>query len=246
MSAPEGYKELLQQTDKYQFEKVLDIGFGYGEALEYFISKGKKTFGTGYEFNSYDFSSLVKENTKLFEGVNAERMKEFDDGMFDAVWCSHVLEHVRNTGSVLDEIHRILKDKGFLFIIVPEDSDEIRGGHINIGWNIGTLMYNLILAGFDVRHGSFIKHKKNIVAYVQKQEKSLPALRYDKGDVEILAGHFPSGFGTHGFQGNIHNINWSWVNYSPTFLEKARLSKERILTYSKNYMMRVFRFIYKL
>jgi len=246
MTAVAGQPELLQQTKLYDFNSILDVGFGYGEALEFFIQQEKETHGTGYDFDSYDFSPIVEEQTKLYENVNVENMSVFQDASFDAVWCSHVLEHVRNTGKTLDEIHRILTDDGYLFVIVPEDSDEIRGGHINIGWNIGTLMYNLILAGFDVRNGSFIKHKKNIVGFVQKQQPTLPRLRYDKGDVETLSGFFPEGYGTHGFQGNIHNINWQWHEYKPGSIEKIRLVKEQVLTALKNFMMRVFRFIYRL
>jgi hypothetical protein len=33
---------------------------------------------------------------------------------------------------------------------------------------MGLLMYNLILAGFDVRQGHFCKHGYNIAAFVQK------------------------------------------------------------------------------
>ncbi len=246
MSAVPGQQELLEQTKNYEFSSVIDIGFGFGEALEFFISQDKETHGTGYNFDTYDFSPIVREHSTLHENVSVEDMNIFEDGSFDAVWCSHVLEHVRNTGKTLDELYRILSDDGYLFIVVPEDSDEIRGGHINIGWNIGTLMYNLILAGFDVRNGSFIKHKKNVVAFVQKTKISLPPLRYDKGDVEALVDFFPEGYGTHGFQGNVHAINWKWHMYRPGFLERVRLVKEKILTHSKNFMMRVLRFLYKL
>ena len=246
MTAVAGQEELLRQTKKYSFESILDVGFGYGEALEFFIQEGKETSGTGYDFDGYNFSSEVKEYTTLYEDVNVEEMTVFKDKTFDAVWCSHILEHVRNTGDTLDEINRVLVDEGYLFLVVPEDSDEIRGGHINIGWNVGTLMYNLILAGFDVRNGSFIKHKKNVVAFVQKSAVALPELRYDKGDVETLSDFFPQGYGTHGFQGNIHNINWAWVDYSPSGSEKIRIIKEQLLTKVKNFMMRVFRFLYRL
>lgn len=43
------------------------------------------------------------------------------DGAFDAVLCSHVLEHVPDDRGAMGELHRILKPGGWLVVMVPLD-----------------------------------------------------------------------------------------------------------------------------
>lgn len=43
----------------------------------------------------------------------------FSDATFDAVYCSHVLEHVLDDRAGLGEIHRILKPGGWATVLVP-------------------------------------------------------------------------------------------------------------------------------
>ncbi len=43
----------------------------------------------------------------------------FREGLFDAVICSELLEHVMNPPTVLSEIHRILRKGGTLLICIP-------------------------------------------------------------------------------------------------------------------------------
>jgi SAM-dependent methyltransferase len=40
---------------------------------------------------------------------------------FDAILCSHVLEHVRDDRKALKELHRILKPQGWAYLQVPID-----------------------------------------------------------------------------------------------------------------------------
>ncbi|MCF7811920.1 methyltransferase domain-containing protein [bacterium] len=44
---------------------------------------------------------------------------KFPDDTFDAVFCSHVLEHVPNDRRAISEIRRVLKPTGFSLIAVP-------------------------------------------------------------------------------------------------------------------------------
>lgn len=47
----------------------------------------------------------------------------FGDGRFDAVICSHVLEHVEDDGRALGEIARVLAPGGWALLLVPVDRD---------------------------------------------------------------------------------------------------------------------------
>lgn len=43
----------------------------------------------------------------------------FADNEFDMIYAAHVMEHLNNTDELLIELHRILKPKGVMRIIVP-------------------------------------------------------------------------------------------------------------------------------
>jgi len=47
----------------------------------------------------------------------------FEDGRFDVVLSSHVLEHVRNDRSAIRELGRVLRPDGWAVIMVPYDPD---------------------------------------------------------------------------------------------------------------------------
>jgi SAM-dependent methyltransferase len=57
---------------------------------------------------------------------NSEAMVQMDicdiklpSASFDAIYCSHVLEHVENDRKAIDEFHRVLRDDGWAILMVP-------------------------------------------------------------------------------------------------------------------------------
>src|ERR1700742_3158709 len=44
-----------------------------------------------------------------------------DDGAFDAVICSHVLEHVKDDAAAIRELHRVVVAGGWVIVMVPLD-----------------------------------------------------------------------------------------------------------------------------
>lgn len=96
--------------------RLLDIGCGEGSFLELAHSKGWQIAGTELSQFAADYAS-----TRL--GVKICRGEIFDanysDSTFDVVTIWHVLEHVRDPGSYLREIRRVLKPSGLLILAVP-------------------------------------------------------------------------------------------------------------------------------
>lgn len=195
--------------------KILDIGTGSGLAARRFHEEGWQVAATGFDMEAYLDDQPLPEGIRVLQDVDICDAHEFQDAEFDAIWCAHVLEHVSDTGRALDELRRILKPDGWLFMAVPPYKDRVVGGHVNCGWNLGTLMYVLADAGFDLAEGRFVHHGYNVFGMVRRGPGRLPAgeLRRTNGDIEALAGagRFPKGFKPRqGFQGRLHAVNWRW------------------------------------
>ena len=218
-TSPPGQSDIVAHivAKGFDIETILDIGIGNGFALKAFHAAGMKVTGTGFDLDRYlaDRASLPPD-ARLLENVDVCDMSVFDDASFDAVWCSHVLEHVGNVDKALAEIKRVIKPKGYLFLCVPPFKYEIVGGHVSTGWSAGMMMYRLALAGFDLAEASFVRHGYNIAGIV-RNGAPIPAehrLAMANGDIEALRdmGRFPKGFDAHqGFDGNIANWNWEWA-----------------------------------
>lgn len=127
----------------------------------------------------------------------------------DIIVASHVLEHIQDTGAFLAKVRALLSTGGWFVCAVPPMKPQVVGGHVHL-FNLGLLMYNLILSGFDCRHGRFRVRGYNIIAVVQPAVPPPPtdALRHDNGDIELLADCFPVPV-RQGFDGNLRgDINW--------------------------------------
>jgi SAM-dependent methyltransferase len=179
--------------------------------------KGKKVTAIGMNFDWYgDLTKSHYANIEVMSDVDVCEMKVIEAESIEAIWCAHTLEHVRNVGKALDEMFRVLKPEGLLFLTVPPFGHAVVGGHISVGWNIGILMYNLIISGFDVKNGEFINHKSNISAFVRKKEHLPFKVCLDTTDMETLKEYYPSSIRYVGtvaekniyFNGDLNAVNW--------------------------------------
>jgi len=104
---------------------ILDIGFGTGVVIYEFWKQGYEVYGC----------EVVKEAIDGFLGrfpncKNSVSLQEADavqlfypNRTFDLVICSHVLEHIPEDKKCIQEIHRVLKNNGTAFILVPLDTN---------------------------------------------------------------------------------------------------------------------------
>lgn len=122
-------KTFLQFRKK--FPKVLDIGGGLG------------LFSLNFKLN-FPKSNVFILDEALYDGIKAtltkstiikindyiqgdiQKKTSFDNDSFDLIFALDVLEHVDNPSDAIDEIMRILKKNGHLFISVPTESMLLR------------------------------------------------------------------------------------------------------------------------
>lgn len=222
----QGNFDVIRSTKNLEFESVLDVGFGQGGASIYFALNGKSVTAIGLDIDSYNYPSELLN--RLGVNVVDASLETFNlEKKFDAIWASHVLEHSLNTGHFLQKCRELLSDGGWLFLMVPPYKSQVVGGHVNTGWNIGQLMYNLLLCGFDIKNGHFKKHGYNLCAFVRKTNQTLPLLRMDAGDIEATKDYWPIDV-YQGFEGDVSEVNWfsDFENYENLKLENQKLKDE--------------------
>jgi 2-polyprenyl-3-methyl-5-hydroxy-6-metoxy-1,4-benzoquinol methylase len=96
--------------------QVLDVGAGNGYLLECLGERGWNVWGT--EISSH--SAAICQNKfpgKIFKGKLTNG--NFSENFFDAVFLTDVLEHLADPKETVEEIYRILKPGGYLFLISP-------------------------------------------------------------------------------------------------------------------------------
>jgi 2-polyprenyl-3-methyl-5-hydroxy-6-metoxy-1,4-benzoquinol methylase len=99
--------------------KILDVGCGYGDQLNFFKEKGHITKGIEPGLTR---SIFAKEQFNL--DVLNIKIEEIDSYLdtnekFDLIYLNQVLEHLSNPIKVLKILKKYLKTDGYLFIAVP-------------------------------------------------------------------------------------------------------------------------------
>ena len=194
----------------YRFDTVLDIGCGEGLHAEVFRKAGKKVTALDYGKSPYALA-----NNHLMDVIIADFLwHDFGEATYDAVWCSHVLEHQANPNLFLLKINSILKEGGVLALTVPPPKHQIVGGHVGL-WNAGLLLYHLVLAGFDCSKAVVKKYDYNISVIVEKHSITLAdKLVFDSGDITTIRPYLPAAINYQdwvddiAFDGDIENIGF--------------------------------------
>jgi SAM-dependent methyltransferase len=185
---------------EYEFDTLLDIGCGDGLHSDYFKAAWKVTTRIDYR-------------PRRAGVIAADYLEHRFDRQFDCVWASHVVEHQPNVQMFLRKVFNDLRTDGILAVTVPPLKHEIVGGHLTL-WNVGILLYNLVVAGFDCRDARCKQYGYNISVITPKIAAALPReqMRYANGDIELLSQFFPRHEAMQwrqGFSGNIDELNWN-------------------------------------
>ncbi|MCI8646733.1 MAG: class I SAM-dependent methyltransferase [Firmicutes bacterium] len=98
--------------------RILDIAGAWGEFAGYMSSLGYRDV-TVLEPNEACISNAKKSGIKTLL-TDSTAMEGAMDDSFDMVILNHALEHILDVDSTMNNISRVLKDEGYLFIEVPD------------------------------------------------------------------------------------------------------------------------------
>lgn len=184
--------KVLNRFIEFHPKRVIDVGSGKGAAAEHMRGKGIEVTTID---NRFDANFKATYITHLFL-------------THDGIWCSHVLEHCFNIQETLLKFKRELLYNGILAITVPPMREKLVGGHLH-NFTPGTLIYNLVMAGFDCSDAIvYVDDVGNISVIVKNVDMKLPAeLVSGPGDLEKLNRYFPCEV-FQDVDGQFGNINW--------------------------------------
>ena len=100
-------------------DRILDVGCGTGRYMAAFEKAGAEV--VGIEPFSFPLAQARKRVKGELRQMSAENML-FPDASFDKVLFYHVIEHLEHPHVALNEIHRVLKDKGRLLLAFPNSN----------------------------------------------------------------------------------------------------------------------------
>ncbi len=108
-------RKLLQRQTGLENGNLLDVGSGSGA----FVNEMK---ANGWSVTGLEPDAGARKLAKELNDVELEetrRLFQLPAGSFDAITLWHVLEHVHDLRSYLQQLKSLLKEKGILFIAVP-------------------------------------------------------------------------------------------------------------------------------
>jgi 2-polyprenyl-3-methyl-5-hydroxy-6-metoxy-1,4-benzoquinol methylase len=114
-----------------KYKKVLDIGGGFGLfSLNFKLNFPKSEVYILDEMYIEEISEFLTKNkvlrVKEYIHGDIQETTQFESENFDVIFALDVLEHIHDSSSALDEIFRILKTNGILFISVPIEGRILR------------------------------------------------------------------------------------------------------------------------
>jgi ubiquinone/menaquinone biosynthesis C-methylase UbiE len=98
---------------------VLDMGCGTGYVVDWLAARNPELTLTGADFIIEDGTAARSPNITFTEAM-IEALP-FEDGAFDTIVCTHVLEHILDFGKALSELRRVAAKR--VIIIVPQERE---------------------------------------------------------------------------------------------------------------------------
>lgn len=212
---------LLKVIKDYPIKNVMDVGCGDGHEADLFRFLGSTVFTV----NADPAPSFTVDYFGDYMNLRAPRQ-------FDLIWCSNVLEHVRNPGAFIDKLYDDLEPGGALALSVPYNEfnsgpDAITIGHHN-RYSFLLLVYQLICAGFDCTSPYLAMRIYNgqISIIVRKQPNGI-----ERNNMAVYATalpFFPVEITSSGASCDLHELNWdSFFVGGPTIEYDASINWRR-------------------
>ncbi len=181
-------KHIEEVTASKHFKHILEVGAGDGAVLAHLEKAKIADKLSAVEISAEGIAHIRQrklttlQDLQLFDGY----VLAYPDAEFEAVVCTHVIEHVEHPRLLLREIKRVSQYQIFEIPIdfswkIDQKTDHFLGyGHINI-YTPALFRFLLLSEGFEILHELHTISAPELwrmEARIQKQK--MPALAYQK------------------------------------------------------------------
>ena len=190
---------LFQRTKKaYEliadkvFGNVLEIGSGEGYGIEIILQKNDSINFTAIDKSNYPIKKLSKKfpNITVLK-QKAPSLSKIPSHSQDFIIAFQVIEHIKNDSAFLNEIKRILKPNGTLFLTTPNKEHTIARNPWHYREYEFMELENLIRTFFNSYKIHGISANQNALNYYTENKKSVEKiLQWDILKLEKIAPNF--------------------------------------------------------
>lgn len=158
------WRTVLQWLDPNEQQTILDVACGWGLLSLKIADSGCKVHGIDISEDAIRNAKLLAERKQVAceFGVGSADNLPYPDAYFDKVVCSSSLEHFENDIKALQEMNRVLKEKGTLILTVdsftyPLD-DRIKEEHKMVAHVVNYYTVELLSKKFDTAGFDMIRY----------------------------------------------------------------------------------------
>ncbi|RYH76228.1 class I SAM-dependent methyltransferase [Flavobacteriaceae bacterium 144Ye] len=159
---------------------ILDVGCGTGD----FLQTAKNNSWNVYGIEPNEKARAIANSKTRNQVFDTNTLQEFESGAFDVITLWHVLEHLPNLETEIQNLNRLLKPNGRLVIAVP-NFKSYDAKHYNAFWAAYDVPRHLWHFSQTSISKLFSKHNLEI-------EKTLP-MTFDAFYVSLLSEKYKSG-----------------------------------------------------
>jgi len=113
----QGNKEVLKHVPEDAF-KVLDLGCGAGDNARILSDEGRTVDGITASHDEAKIASEYCENVYIHD-LESGLPEETKSKSYGCVLCSHLIEHLRDPNTMLEEVYSVMKNDARLIVALP-------------------------------------------------------------------------------------------------------------------------------
>ncbi len=156
-------KALLRQSKcDLKGKRALDVGCGIGDLAFILAARGAKVIGVELDAGKVERANQIahkwnfpQENLHFLVG-DVTKLDQMNLGLFDAIFCVALLEHIQDDVALLEQIQHLLCPGGFFILEVPSAARktipevEAEDGHVRPGYFFEEVPALLSRTGFHL------------------------------------------------------------------------------------------------
>ena len=168
---------------------ILEIGCGEGRGVDFFTIEGV-TY-TGIDKNPTIINHLKAEHPDLnFYQMVIPPLKGLEENAFDLIVCFQVIEHIKDDGYLVREIHRVLKPGGRALITTPNRLKSLTRNPWHIREYKANQLRELLESVFPKVEMQGISGNQKVMEYIERNKLSVQKIT--KWDIFNLQYRLPS------------------------------------------------------